>query len=267
MSGSSASRFSRLLLVVPLLLLSACTQRTVLGTQVFEDGSGVVSLSMGLDEEWRLMLDEEQPVALDWSDPTESFLTVYGLSPFAGSLRFVEEGLAAGGESFALPEGMELSRYAEDGFLGATLDIPFDSPEAFAEVMSELTGDPAADPPFVLSRKGNRFTFSSQGGFAVDEEVGLQAAEAGFDLSELYELRVAVSLPGRVVEHNADEVLGDGTLVWEVDLADPGSTAPHAVSTLQTPVWQRIIFVAVLVVLVAAVVGVGLLLPSREADA
>jgi hypothetical protein len=55
--------------------------------------------------------------------------------------------------------------------------------------------------------------------------------------ADLFSARVLVTMPGSVTEHNADEVTGDGTLVWNLPLS--GSVDVFATSTFgnTAPTW------------------------------
>ena len=117
--------------------------------------------------------------------------------------------------------GTDLSTkpYDNDGFCG----IEFSGQLSPEEVEAQL-GDLTDSNDGTLRREGDGWYFElllSEQALGTDD---LDDAGAFFDLDDLFggaEYVIRVKLPGRQVEHNADEIESDGTLVWDIDLLNP----------------------------------------------
>ncbi|MCL1598650.1 MAG: hypothetical protein M3094_05665, partial [Actinomycetia bacterium] len=79
---------------------------------------------------------------------------------------------------------------------------------------------------------------------------------------DLFSANVLVSMPGTVIEHNADKVLGDGTLVWKLPLS--GSVDIFAKSTFGGSSNSWIIWVLLGVLLVGIIAAVTATIVSRK---
>lgn len=173
-------------LMLGLAVLSACQMRVEFRTEVNPDGSGRFAVALGVDEELRELSQDS------------------GEDPLAD---FDEE----------VPEGWETEPWTEGEFEGVVATRRFDSPEALAIALAELeNSEQQFFQEFSLTRIGNEFRFSAQADPAPLEDSGTSPAV----LESFIDLRVVVELPGRLVEHNADEA-EDGRLVWQLSVTEP----------------------------------------------
>jgi hypothetical protein len=229
-----------LLIAVLALALAACKAEVNLSIDVDEDGRTEVSAEIGADEEFQQLIS-----AGGGGDPGD----------------LLGEGLdfnLEDGESYERTEG-------EMTFWGARKE--FTSYE-------DLTGqfaDPAdPDSPFT------DFSFTMD-----DEEATLDATivapeqeigtdEIPFDpsqiTSEIFSVNFIFGMPGTVVEHNADEVLADGRLLWEIPLVG-GEKEIFARSEFGSSAmwWLWLILGIVLVAGITAAI-VAVLMSRRQAE-
>ena len=144
---------------------------------------------------------------------------------------------------FPLPGWVTVRDYADGTFEGVVMDIAFDAPEQFNERMNDvhrrlatLTGSNATSA-VELSRLNDGWAFSMTTGNLAELPTPPAAkppapAAASARLSELYhdaELVITVQLPGRLVEHNADQ-RRDNRLTWRLS-AQSVQTQIYARST------------------------------------
>lgn len=199
------------LLLVAMLMLSACTMRAIVGIDVEQDGSGTLEISMAFDEELRTLMEQEAGEPIDWSDPA---------SFDESDTSFIED----------LPEGATISAYSEDGFEGFTMSVEFADLEELDRLLSDTADDDSL--PLVVTAEGDRFELSSTGPVFADS--GLTEEEAEFMspemLSDLFDMQLRVDLPGSVVSTNADETTDDGVMVWHLDPLASEPILPAAVS-------------------------------------
>jgi len=176
----------RLLLLIAMFALigSGCRAEVRLLLDVTEDGSGTLVTEVGIDQQLRDLIDQ-----------------------FAGDSDAIISGLDLG------LEGTSDTRVDDDMTLYTT-EVSFTGVESIPEVAA-----------------GNFTSFTLQ---LTDEGASLEATldVAGeLDLSqfpldantidaEALEARILVSLPGDPTKHNADEVLDDGRLAWDIPLDD-----------------------------------------------
>lgn len=227
-------------LIVAALLLAACRAEVNISLAVEEDGSGTVAFELGTDDEFRELLGSSG------ADPDELF----------GDL---ESGVE-GGEVFEREEGDmsyqgvriefddidEVSDTLTDAgsdFFGGFGDFSFEMDESSAVFDATLTADEqdlGEDIPFDPSQLSGDF-FS-----------------AGFVLS----------MPGTVTSHNADEVLADGSLRWDLPLLG-GTTELHAESEFGGSgfPWLFVIIALVVVIGIAALVGAITMSSRKEKQA
>lgn len=229
-------RFTLALLAPALLLLSGCfdVQTTY---EVNEDGSGTQTVRFAIPPELATSFGEELPTEEELQEEAELEQLQDALGE-DGSMRFfsnTEEGVGF---------EMVISVEPTDDF-GAALQARADAIAAAADEetssMLEMTGG-----LLTLHREGDTWTFEQQGQ-PIDEELfsDLAGAEAG-DLGDGTEaegegdledmagmasmfleqttITTRLKLPGEVTEHNADEVLDDGTLVWNQTGAETDRT-------------------------------------------
>lgn len=190
----------RRLAVTVLLLctLPACRARVDIAIDMAGDGSGEVALATGLDRGARKLLERQS------GDPVAAL-----------------RGQAGGTPTPAPPGGRE-EPWRRDGFEGWRFVTPF---SGIAE-LEEFFNAPGASPLVEAERRGDQLSLTVDLpvlAAAVTGELALRVAgdprlggvEAG-DLAPHLEYRMTVHVRGRVLDHNADDVEADGTLVWHL---------------------------------------------------
>lgn len=226
--------------LIPVLLLSAlvlgaCKVRVDVTLVLNEDESGEVSLVFALDEELR-----------QWAEQS-------------GNDQFSVDGI--------VPANWTATDYVDGEFEGVQASTTFESIDAFAAEVQELAtaeiGE-GATPDFLsqlsITRNGDVFDFSANLsgledglGAALQGAGGDQAANSAF-LAELIDIRVVITMPGEIVESNADATAGS-TLTWNLSTADDGKVlmaqstiAVDEPTNLALPI---LVGVAILVVIIA----------------
>jgi len=207
------------------LLLSACRIESNIILDIDEDGSATVGAEVGFDEE---MLDL---VSQSGGDPEDLLSDLPSL------------------------EGQEvepISRVEGDmTFFGFTTSVEDLSTYDFAGLQGETFSE------FIYESDGSSATLTA----TVDATgIGdLGGGDLPIDPSEItadvFSARVLVTMPGSVTEHNADEVTGDGTLVWNLPLS--GSVDVFATSTFgnTAPTWFWFVVGGILIVGTGATVA------------
>ncbi|HEX7095253.1 MAG TPA: hypothetical protein VF183_05185 [Acidimicrobiales bacterium] len=119
-----------------------------------------------------------------------------------------------------VPEGSEVEPYDEDGFCGIEVTFAFSSPRELTDLVARVDPEQSIFERFVLEGDGEAWTFEAVPASSLDTG-GVDAS--GFetfleDASNVVRMRI----PGRQVEHNADRIDEDGTMIWDLDvLGDP----------------------------------------------
>ncbi len=207
--------------LIPILLLaltlSSCTVRFDSRVDVNADESGTFALEIALDEEFRAFAESGEGPGFDFS-----------------------EGVGD------VPAGWEVTEFTDGEFEGFRIAADFadfaDLDRRLAELAATASDDSPA-PIFIetsgLSRNGDQFVFSSQL-TGLEEgltDLGGESDDFTFEgldpetlLSQLFQIRFVVSLPGEIGSNNADAVDGN-TLVWNVGFSDEGRSL-EAVSTV-----------------------------------
>ncbi|MFQ5557561.1 MAG: hypothetical protein ACE5GB_08665, partial [Acidimicrobiales bacterium] len=169
-----------------------------------------------------------------------------------------------------VPEGAVVEPYEEGDLCGVRYSVEF-GPGEFESVVTDAADGEEGD--FVLRREGDAWVFEGDlSGSSGDLDAGAFLGEGLFDDAEI---TFGIRLPGRQVDHNATFIDSDGTLVWEIDLADPPSrlfarTEPGATITGSGGSddggtnWGLVL--VVLLVLAAIVAGVVILVRRRRQD-
>ena len=182
------------------LALAACRAESNLTLSIDEDSSASIGAEVGFDEEFSNLISQTG------QDPADLFtedlpVDVAGIEPYTrteGEMTFY---------GFA-KDIDDLREFNTTDFVGDVVGT-------FAEFSYE-----ADDSSAVLNASLN----------ATDVAGG--AGDLGFDPSDItgdiFSANVIVEMPGTVVEHNADEVRSDGTLVWSIPLS--GSVSISATS-------------------------------------
>ncbi len=174
----------RLSLLVALLavLASGCRADVQLFLNVIEDGSGDLSVEVGVDDE----LDQ---LITQFFGPSEEVLPSLDLGIDGERSTRTQGDLTIYTTTVAFAETSEIPSAAAGNFTDFSLEVT-DAGSAF-EATLDITGeiDPSQFPVDPAAIDGESLTTS-----------------------------VTVSLPGESVDHNADQVLEDGRLLWTVPL-------------------------------------------------
>jgi hypothetical protein len=221
------------------VLLAACRAEFNVGLDVEEDRSGAVFVEFGTDQELR---DSIGSLGGDAGDLTSAF-----------ELPAIE-----GGESYTEERG-------EMTFQG--IRIPFDDIDEIEREISDATESLA---------QFSSFSFEMD-----DTSAVFDATTAPSDLGDFGDLPVdpsqfgdflganfTLAMPGTVTSHNADEVLADGRLRWNIPLLG-GQSDMHAESEFggSGVSWLFVILGIVLVIGIGAMVAAVVLGKREEKDA
>jgi hypothetical protein len=240
----------RLVLLVALTVLcsGACRVRTDIGIEVKENGSGTVTVKIGLDDDAMKKAPNFQQ-ALKTDDLTAHGWTVGGP---------VKE---------------------TDGFTYFSAAKPFANPDEATQIFTEISGEKGPFRDFTIGRARSfahtKFHFSGTvdftGGIAsfsdselaqqldgqpVGEDIKAIEQRIGESLDNVFEIRVAVRMPGDVTS-NAPGQAANGA-VWQPRLSQPAAITLEASS--ETSRWPTIIGTAVAAV---AALGIVVLLAVR----
>jgi hypothetical protein len=213
------------------LALSACRVESNVVLSIEEDGSGTVGFELGMDQEFRDLMEQS-----------------------GGSLEDILTDLPDFGGQDVTPTNRVDGDMTYIGVESTVDDISsFDFSSADGEFFSAFS--------YEFDRKSSSLTATISAG-----DIAGDAGDLPFDLSsisgEFFSANIVISMPGTVVEHNADKVLGDGTLVWEVPLS--GSTDIFAKSSFGGSSNSWIIWILGLVLLVGIVAAVTATIVSRR---
>ncbi|NND03967.1 MAG: hypothetical protein HKN91_14390 [Acidimicrobiia bacterium] len=213
------------------VLTSACRLETNVIIDVNDDGSGVITTELGLDQEMQDLLEsfgggEDLLSGLDLGDGTPTETRTEGDMTFFGAT-----------QSFSDPSEVQ-----------ALLD---------------QNQDQASFEDFQLSVDDNGAVLIARTG-PLGEQDGLDPGSLPFDPStitdDVFAANIFVNMPGNVTEHNADEVLADGTLRWGISLTDPLDISAESSFGGDGLPWLPIGIAAV------AILGVGAFLVMRNRD-
>ena len=215
-----------MLLAVSLFAMTGCI-RLELGMVVNEDGSGVLNTLVAVSDTLTQTLGTSAEDVLDTSD---------------------------------LPMGSTVTEYQADGYTGFSIATTFaDSAE-----LDSLLGDSFTDvgsPTVSLEQDEADWRFAMVVPPFADQAGG--GVPAGL-LDDAW-FRIRVTLPGEITEHNAD-LVEEGSLVWELDLAGTSSrelTANSTVAEESSGIDGALIFV--LLVLLAFLAAAWVLVRRRGA--
>ncbi len=169
------------------VLATACRAEVLMGLDVQEDGSGSMTMEVGVDEE------------------LQGLLEMGGGSPddLLGDL------------SIDAPEGAETTQRTEGDMTYYGVKIDFADPAELEKFMTEGGNDAFEEFALVVDDGGAELRARMN---VPTQDLG----DAPFDPSqitdEFFSAKFVVSLPGKVVESNADETLPDGRLVWDLPI-------------------------------------------------
>lgn len=184
-------------LLAAVAVLAGC-YRTDMAIHVDDDGSGSFEIVFAIDREaWErfggsgLLFDEE--TGEDFGDDP------------CGQIRAQIESSAE-----EVPAGTEVKPYEQDGFCGVQMRGEFSSIDQLDELL--IDADDGTFSTFTLERDGDAWVFEAEPLPTEDagEMVGFEELMQG--ASNVFRLR----LPGRQVDHNADRIDDDGTLIWNL---------------------------------------------------
>lgn len=186
------------------LAVSACQVRVGTDISVADDGSGRMALTIAVDEE------------------LASSLATDGFDPFEG----LDE----------LPDGWSVERSDADGGLAATVSADFEDPAGLAARVAQLREGMDDEDPSLLEdvevavADDGSATFRGRAGFRPPGSTGLDGVGVAFDGEDLRQLLaergdevmrvdLRVSMPGPVVDGDADEVDGR-TATWHLPVTE-----------------------------------------------
>ncbi len=225
-----------LLLIAGIALVTvACRAEMNVIVDINEDQSGTVAFEFGLDEEFLGVIES----------------TGGSVDDLFGELDLGTEG----GEATVRTEG-------DMTYTGATKDFT-----NVNEAMDEMTGvTDSADPLF------QDFSFTMDDATAEltakvsapEEDLGDLGLDPSALTGDLFSANFILGLPGTVVEHNADEVLADGRLRWDLPVLG-GEKEIYAKSEFGSSSlwWLWIVLGVVLIVGVAAIIA-AIVLGKRQ---
>ncbi len=210
-----------LLAAVVVLLMTACRAEANFTLDVNEDGSGIVGAELGLDDELLELVEQ-------FGGGTEE---LFQLVPEGQDVETRREG----DMTFYSAE----SAFTDEADLQRTAGVFEGADVVFAQL--ELTVD---DGGAILDARIE----------APDSGDTLEGLGAGIEglTEDIFSSNLYVTLPGELEESNADEVMPDGRLRWEVPLLG-GTVDIHAVTTEG----GSGISIAVILAIAAAVLIVG----------
>ena len=235
------------------VVASSCV-RIEIAIRVNDDGSGTVSVLAAGDR---------------------SFAEALGDDAGAGGGAFDLSAFTEIGQG-ELPPGASVERYEDGDFVGARITMPFESDaDVAASIERTFTaagGEGDAFRRFVLESDGDGWRFEAEPAISdSDAGEGDPFGEEGAELAQFL-LRdasfvVRLTLPGEVIEHNADETGPQGELVWNLDLVGGEVRTLSATSRAVSGDGGgdgAVIAVAVVALLLAAGVGVALVARRRR---
>ena len=234
-----------LLGLVAMLLTTACRLEMNLLIDLAEDGSGSFGIEIGTDQEFRDLMDAEGEDSLGFDDLTEAF----GIDTPGGSVTKRTDGdMEFTVAKFSFSDATQLQQLlaldSQDEI--GDIDITYDGTTVTIDATLEGTG---------------------AAGLGGGSEEDMDLEMLGEILSEsFFSGGVIVSMPGEVQSHNADRVLPDGRLHWDLRL-DGGNIEVNAVSDFSSggtsfPIWALVLLLAA-----ALAVIVWLVTRSRQKTA
>lgn len=236
------------LLIVPAMLLAGCFGLET-DVEVNEDGSGSQTLRMTVPTSLLEIAGEDVPsteeLQADFESDPETQAIRDALAEHDGSLEFFA---SEDGESFGFELKVDVP--ASDDFAAEVKRIVESLPEG------EFNASDFTPADFTLEKQGDEWVFSTSfeeitadtlGEMAGDPAAAAMAEQFLSQMTFTYRL----DLPGEVVEHNADEVEEDGTLIWSLTGDEAAGTTLSARSDvssgLNTPLIAGLIVAGLLV--------------------
>ncbi len=230
----------KLLLVVAgiALLAVACRAEVNVLVDINQDRSGSATFEFGLDDEFKNLIESS-------GGSTEDLLEEANLA-------------AEGGVATTRTEG-------DMTYTGVRKDFT-----DVDEIVGDLTGESNSDGPFT------DFSFEMDGKTAEltatisapEQDAGDLPIDPSTITDDIFSSNFILSMPGTVVEHNADEVLPDGRLRWDLPILG-GTKEVHALSEFggSSLWWLWIVLGVVLVVGVIAIIAAVIIGRRQQRDA
>lgn len=257
------------LLTVCALVLTACEFRIHTDLVIEEDGSGVLSLEMSVDEQLAGLA--ESGMGMDMMDMGEIEIMGEGEGP----IELIDDGW--------VPDGWTIE-VVSDGYQGIRASTEFDDLDGLEQRLRDLAAEDGADIPMTtgaggmlsgmsLGQEGDVLVFEleipEQPG-AMFEGMDEMEGDVPVDLSaldEVFDIRFTLTLPGEIVTErtNADLITGQ-TLVWNLSV-DDGGRVLEAQSQLPRSGASMIIVWAVAALALAAAVYLVIDRRRRQAAA
>jgi len=222
----------RLLPLVALLALltAACRIESNIGAEINADGSGVISAEVGYDEEAAGFIGQ----FAEGEDP-------FGENPLADY------------------PGAEMSEEDRGGMHYRIYTADVDDIEAALQEQMAAEGGGFIEG-FALTIEPNRIEVTGRGGAGAALE-GAEDFLPADELAESLSINLRLTLPGKILEHNADGKDGN-TLTWAIPFT--GTLDIHAVSDPTQseggggfPMWAIIVIAAVVVAGIATLALLG----------
>jgi len=220
----------RLTIFVALLaiLTSACRAEVLTSLDVNKDGSGTLTMEVGVDKE------------------LENLMNTSGGSP-GDMLSQIGPNDIPGAKPIQRTEG-DLTYFG--------VEVPFDDPATVANLLTTDAQGQSLFQTFDLTVENGaselRATMS-----VPTSDLGNLPIDPSQLTGDFFTARFVVSLPGKIVESNADETLSDGRLSWNLPIVG-GEKEIYAKSSASGgfPGWVWIVLIVVLIIAVAAIVAV-----------
>lgn len=197
--------------VVTVVLVATGCFRVRVDIEVNEDGSGRVSVLSAIDT------SAAEGFAGSFDDAGDVGVT----DPCAETLEDARNSVTS--------DDVTVEPYEDGKFCGAEITVEFgpgdDVTQSINDALAALDGDDSGlglDPAggdLSIRRDGEGWLFESINANTEsdDEDLGDDFGSFAGQLLDDAELSIRVKLPGRQVEHNADRIESDGTMVWEID--------------------------------------------------
>lgn len=226
------------------LLLAGCRIEINVGIALEADGSGAASVDIGMDDEALAFVETTGQTFVE-ACSADGIGDLLGEDPLGGVIdteraaataEVVEEGdLTICRTSFNFDDVTALEATDDEG-----LNLDADFSEDRVSVRGVLPGTAGEDEGL--------------------DDLGLELGA----LEDIFAVNLRIDMPGKVIEHNADRVLNDGTLEWNVDLFGGSDTVIEAVSDPSAGDGGGGTGIVIIVVVVLAALAVGLFLFLRS---
>ncbi len=158
-----------------------------------------------------------------------------------------------------VPDGFVVEDLVVDDFAGARATNEFASLDELNIILEDAASTGLADV-VSITREGNEYRYEATVGDLGAAAEGLGGFVTADTFDDFFDITLAVRLPGDVVDHNADRLDEDGTLIWRIGIEDSGSKL-SGTSRVATD-WAPMAIGAILVV--ALIGGVALMVRNRK---